>query len=63
MYKNTDKTYYTFDEFIKKIENIQKDKNGKNNYNFTNNYEEQHSFVEVAKDKGYEVLELEGPLM
>ena len=63
LYKNTDKTYYTFEEFSKKIENIQKDKNGKTVILYTNNYEEQHSFVEVAKDKGYEVLELEGPLI
>ena len=63
LYKNTDKTYYTFEEFSQKIENIQKDKNGKTVILYTNNYQEQHSFVEAAKDKGYEVLELEGPLI
>ena len=63
LYKNTDKTYYTFEEFTKKIETIQKDKNGKTVILYTNNYEEQHSFVEGAKEKGYEVLELDGPLV
>ena len=63
LYKNTDKTYYTFEEFTKKIETIQKDKNGKTVILYTNNYEEQHSFVEAAKEKRYEVLELDGPLI
>ncbi|MAR39133.1 MAG: molecular chaperone HtpG [Flavobacteriales bacterium] len=63
LYKNTENKYYTFGEFSDKIKNSQKDKNGKTVILYTNNHEEQHSFVKTATSKGYEVLELGGPLI
>ena len=42
---------------------IQKNKEGKTIVLYTNSTEEQHSFVKSATDKGYQVLELEGPLV
>jgi molecular chaperone HtpG len=63
LYKNTDNKYYTFGEFSEKVKDSQKDKNGKTVILYTNDAKEQHSFVETATSKGYEVLELGGPLI
>ncbi len=63
LYKNTDNKYYTFGEFADKVKDSQKDKNGKTVILYTNDAKEQHSFVETATSKGYEVLELGGPLI
>ena len=63
LYKNTDNKYYTFGEFSDKVKDSQKDKNGKTVILYTNDAKEQHSFVETATSKGYEVLELGGPLI
>ena len=63
LYKNTDNKYYTFGEFLEKVKDSQKDKNGKTVILYTNDAKEQHSFVETARNKGYEVLELGGPLI
>jgi len=63
LYKNTDSKYYTFGEFADKVKDSQKDKNGKTVILYTNDAKEQHGFVETATSKGYEVLELGGPLV
>merc|ERR1712078_210638 len=63
LYKNTENNYYTFKEFTEKIKEIQKNKEGKTIILYTNDPKEQHSFVKTATEKGYEVLELGGPLM
>ena len=63
LYKNTDNKYYTFGEFSDKVKDSQKDKNGKTVILYTNDAKEQHSFVETATSKGYEVLDLGGPLI
>merc|ERR1712224_493316 len=63
LYKNTENKYYMFNEFADKVKESQKDKNGKTIILYTNDPKEQHSFVKTATDKGYEVLELGGPLM
>ena len=63
LYKNTDNKYHTFSEFLEKVKEPQKNKDGKTIILYTNDKKEQHSFVKTATDKGYEVLELGGPLM
>ena len=63
LYKNTDNKYYTFSEFLDKVKEPQKNKDGKTIILYTNDKKEQHSFVKTATDKGYEVLELGGPLI
>lgn len=60
--KNTDGTRFTIDEFKEKIAPLQTDKNEKVVFLYTNNPEEQFSFVKKAKDRGYDVVHLEGPL-
>ncbi len=63
LYKNTNDEYYTFSEFFDKVKEPQKNKDGKTIILYTNDKKEQHSFVQTATDKGYEVLELGGPLI
>ena len=63
LYKNTNDQYYTFNEFFEKVKEKQKNKDNKSVLLYTNDRKEQHSFVKSATDKGYEVLELEGPLV
>ncbi|XOV67305.1 MAG: molecular chaperone HtpG [Fluviicola sp.] len=60
--KDTDGKYYTIDEYKEKVEALQKDKNDKVVMLYTNNSEEQFGFVKKANDRGYNVLELGGPL-
>jgi len=63
LYKNTENNYYTFNEFTEKVKELQKNKEGKTIILYTNDSKEQHSFVQTATEKGYEVLELGGPLI
>ncbi len=61
--KNTDEKYFTFEEYKEKVAALQTDKNNKVVFLYTNDPEGQYSFVKKAKDRGYEVLHLEGPLV
>ena len=63
LYKNTAGEYHTFEEYFEKVKEPQKNKDGKTILLYTTDAKEQHSFVKRATDKGYEVLELEGPLV
>jgi len=63
LYKNTKNEYYTFNEFTEKIKKNQKNKDGKTIILYSHNLKEQHSFVQTATEKGYEVIELGGPLV
>ena len=60
--KNTDGKYFTFEEYEKVIKENQTDKNKNLIYLYTNDKESQFSFIEAAKNKGYDVLELDGQL-
>ena len=61
--KNTDGTYFTIEEYKEKITTLQTDKDGKTIVLYTNNPEDQFSYVKNAKDRGYDVLSLDGPLI
>jgi molecular chaperone HtpG len=56
LYKTTEGKYYTMDELTEKITPAQKDKDDKLVYIYTSDVEAQHSFVNAATTKGYEVL-------
>lgn len=60
--KDTEGKYYTYEEYKKLIDGNQTDKNKNLIYLYSNNVEEQYSFVETAKEKGYSVLLLDGQL-
>lgn len=61
--KNTDGDHFTIEEYIEKVKPLQTDKNEKVVFLYTNSPEEQFGFVQKAKDRGYDVLHLEGPLI
>lgn len=60
--KNVENKYFTIDEYEKHIEVLQKDKNGTLVHLYTTNQEEQYSQLHAAKEKGYDVLNLNGIL-
>ncbi len=60
--KNTEGAFYSIEEFKEKVATLQTDKNEKVVMLYTNNVEDQFGFVQKAKARGYEVLELDGPL-
>lgn len=60
--KNTEGKYFTLEEYKEKVQALQTDKNEKTVFLYTNDAEAQYGFVKAAKDRGYDVLELDGPL-
>ncbi len=62
LFKNTEGKYFTFEEYEKLIKESQTDKDKKLVYLYTTNAEEQYTFVEGAKNKGYDVLILDDVL-
>ncbi|MEI6822627.1 MAG: molecular chaperone HtpG [Bacteroidota bacterium] len=60
--KNTDGKYFTFDEYKNHVKDLQTDKDKKTVYIYTNNVEEQHSYIQQAKDKGYDIIVFDGVL-
>ncbi len=63
LYPDINGKYYTFEEFTNKIKDTQKDKSGKTVYLYASDKEAQHSYIQVAKNKGYEVLLLDSPII
>ena len=61
--KSTDGKYYTLDEYKEKIATLQTDKEKKVVALYTNDAEAQYGFVKAAKDRSYDVIELDGPLV
>ncbi len=61
--KNTDGAYFTIEEYKEKIKALQTDKDGKTIVLYTNNPEEQYGYVKNAKERGYDILNLDGPLI
>lgn len=61
--KSTEDKFYTTEEFKEEVKAVQTDKDGKTIFLYTHNKEEQFSFVKSANDRGYKVLELQGPLV
>ena len=62
LFKDTEGKYFTFDEYKTLIEGSQKDKDGNLIYLYATDKEEQYSYIQGAKDKGYSVLLLDGQL-
>ncbi len=60
--KNTDNKYFTYEEYKKLIKTNQTDKNKSLVYLYATDRQEQISFIESAKNKGYDVLLMDGHL-
>jgi molecular chaperone HtpG len=63
LYPTVDDTFYTLEELKEKLAANQTDKDGKLVVLYAGNKEAQHSYIEIAKDKGYEVLLLDSPII
>jgi molecular chaperone HtpG len=60
--KNVDGKYFTFDEYKEQVKDAQTDKDKKIVYLYSNDQDEQYAYIQAAKDKGYDVLDLDGVL-
>lgn len=63
LYPTTDGTYYLWNELEEKIKLAQTDKDGNLVILYATNADAQHSYIETAKEKGYEVLLLDSPIV
>jgi molecular chaperone HtpG len=63
LYPNVDEKFFTLDELKEKISKTQTDKDGKLVILYASNKNEQHPYIEAAKEKGYEVLLLDSPII
>jgi len=63
LYPTVDGNYFTYDELQEKIKDNQTDKDGKMVILYASNKDEQHSYIEAAKSKGYQVLLLDSPIV
>ncbi len=60
--ENVEGKYFTLDEYKTLIESNQTDKDGNLTYLYTNDKEEQYAYVDASKEKGYDVLLMDGQL-
>ena len=60
--KDTDDKYYTYEEYQSLIKDNQTDKNGNLIYLYATHADEQYSYIDAAKNKGYNVLLMDGQL-
>ena len=63
LYPTTDGNYYLWSELEEKVKPMQTDKDGNFVILYATNADEQHSYIQSAKDKGYEVLLLDSPIV
>ncbi|MFZ4612744.1 MAG: molecular chaperone HtpG [Bacteroidia bacterium] len=61
LFKNVDSKLFSIEEYAEKIKESHKDKENKVVYLYANNQIEQHTFIESAKERGYDVLIMDGP--
>lgn len=60
--KNTDGKFFTFEEYKEHIKENQTDKDKKLVYLYTTDEDEQYSYIQQAKEKGYDVLVMNTPI-
>ncbi len=63
LYPTTEGEYFTYAELEAAVKDNQTDKEGKLIFLYASNEEEQHQYIETAKDKGYKVLLLDSPII
>ena len=63
LYPTVDDSFFTFQEFLEKTKYAQTDKDGNQIILYAANKDAQHSYIQSAKDKGYEVLLLDSPII
>jgi len=63
LYPTVDDTFFTWSELEEKIKETQTDKDGKMVVLYASDKDAQHAYIQTAKDKGYEVLLLDSPIV
>jgi len=63
LYPTTEGAYFTFEELTEALKDLHTDKDDKLVILYASNKEEQHSYIEQAKNKGYKVLLLDSPII
>ena len=63
LYPTVDDSFFTFDEFLEKTKAAQTDKDDNHIVLYAANKDAQHSYIQAAKEKGYEVLLLDSPIV
>tara|TARA_R110002072_G_scaffold135791_5_gene277501 strand:- start:9108 stop:10997 length:1890 start_codon:yes stop_codon:yes gene_type:complete len=63
LYPTVDGTYFTYDELVEKIKEKQTDKDDKLVILYAGDKDAQHAYIASAKEKGYEVLLLDSPIV
>jgi molecular chaperone HtpG len=63
LYPTTEGSFYTFDELKEAVKDSQTDKDDKLVLLYASDVQEQHSYIKAAKDKGYQVLLLDSPIV
>ncbi|MGY8945635.1 MAG: molecular chaperone HtpG [Flavobacteriales bacterium] len=63
LYPTVNEDYFTFEELKEKVSKNQTDKDGNLIILYASNKNEQHSYIEAAKEKGYEILILDSPII
>ena len=63
LYPTSDGEYLTYNELEAAVKDNQTDKDGKLMFLYASNVEEQHQYIETAKEKGYKVLLLDSPII
>jgi len=63
LYKNVKDELSLFEDYIKKIEPLQTDKDGQRVILYTSDAKAQHSYIQEAEELGYDVLVMEGPIV
>ena len=62
LFKDTDGKHFTYEEYKTLIKDLQTDKDGTLVYLYANDKDEQYTYIEAAKAKGYSVLMFDGQL-
>ena len=63
LYPTTDDKYFTLEELKEATKDSQTDKDGKLVVLYASNKDAQHSYIEIAKEKGYKVILLDSPIV
>jgi molecular chaperone HtpG len=63
LYPTVGDSYFTFDELVEKTKDSQTDIDGNHVILYTSNKNAQHSYIDAATAKGYEVLLLDSPII
>lgn len=63
LYPTTDNSYYTIEELKEATKDLQTDKDGNLVVLYTSNKDAQHSYISAAKEKGYQVIVMDSPIV